>query len=227
LLPLSPCVTLRVDHRYLPEICSCGAALPPDAVFCHKCGKPQRDIVAPEVERNLYPAAAPATPPVAPPPPEAQPLPLDFSNRIAVRIALVAAISATFLSFLVPILNWLAAGFFAVFFYGRKTGFRVDVRAGVRIGWITGLLTYGFAAIVFSAELLPDAISGKLGPTILEQMKNFSAQDPATLQQMTRLMQTPSGITLLVVFGLFFLFVFVMCLSMAGGALGAKMIGRH
>jgi len=208
----------------MAETCTCGAVLPPDAVFCHKCGKPQRDIVVPEVERNIYQSAAPVT---APPRLEAQPLPLNFHNPIAVRIALLVAISATLFSFLVPILPWLAAGFFAVFFYCRKTGFRLDVRAGARIGWITGLLTYAFAALAFSAELLPEALSGKLGGIILEQMKNFSAQDPATLQQMTRLIQTPSGIFVIVVFLLVFLFVFVTCLSMAGGALGAKMVGRN
>ena len=25
------------------EFCTCGAQLPPDARFCHKCGKPQYD----------------------------------------------------------------------------------------------------------------------------------------------------------------------------------------
>ena len=27
----------------VPEYCTCGAQLPPDARFCHKCGKPQYD----------------------------------------------------------------------------------------------------------------------------------------------------------------------------------------
>ena len=72
----------------MPEFCTCGAQLPPDALFCHKCGKPQRDIVTPEIEPNTYPAAVEAS--VAPPPPapRLQPLPLNFHNPIAVRIAL-------------------------------------------------------------------------------------------------------------------------------------------
>ncbi len=28
----------------MPDFCTCGAQLPPDALFCHKCGKPQREI---------------------------------------------------------------------------------------------------------------------------------------------------------------------------------------
>src|ERR1017187_10361537 len=139
----------------MADICTCGAQLPPDSLFCHKCGKPQREIETPEIERNVFTA-----PPVEPRP---APLPLNFRNPIAVRIALMAAVGATLLNFLVPILNWPAAGFFAVFLYCRKTGTRLDVSAGVKIGWITGLLTYGFAAIVFAATLIPDALSGKLG----------------------------------------------------------------
>jgi hypothetical protein len=204
----------------MAEYCTCGAQLPPDALFCHKCGKPQRDIVAPEVESNTYAAAAVEAPPV---PPRPQPLPLNFHNPIAVRIALLAAVSATVLSMFLPIVNWLAAGFFAVFFYCRKTGFRMDVVAGVKIGWITGLIAYGFYAIVFTAEQLPDALSGHLGKTILEQMKNSAFQDPATIQQMTRVMETNPGMVLLLLLAA--LFVFVTCLSMAGGALGAKLVG--
>jgi hypothetical protein len=201
------------------EYCTCGAQLPPEALFCHKCGKPQREIVAPEVESNTYQAAAEPVPAA----PRQQPLPLNFRNPIAVRIALVAAVSATILSLPLPIVNWLAAGFFAVFFYRRKTGFRLDVAAGVKIGWITGLIAYAFYAIVFTAQQLPDALSGHLGKTILEQMKNSAFQDPATLQQMTKVVQSEPGVVIL--FLLAALFVFVTCLSMAGGALGAKLVG--
>jgi hypothetical protein len=205
----------------MADYCTCGAQLPPEALFCHKCGKPQREIIAPEVESNTYQAATAAEPvPAAPRP---QPLPLNFRNPIAVRIALVAAVSATILSLPLPIVNWLAAGFFAVFFYRRKTGFRLDVAAGVKIGWITGLIAYAFYAIVFTAQQLPDALSGHLGKTILEQMKNSAFQDPATLQQMTKVVQSEPGVVIL--FLLAALFVFVTCLSMAGGALGAKLVG--
>jgi hypothetical protein len=207
----------------MPETCTCGAQLPPDALFCHKCGKPQRDLVAPEIEANTYPAAIAAA--AAPPPPQPEPLPLNFHNPIAVRVALVAAVSATVLSLLLPILNWLAAGFFAAYFYCRKTGFRLDVSAGVKIGWITGLIAYALYAIVFAAEQLPDALSGHPGKTLLEQMKNSSLQDPLAVQQLTKLIQTEPAMVLLFILGA--LFVFVTCLSMVGGALGAKIVGNQ
>lgn len=208
----------------MAEYCTCGAQLPPDALFCHKCGKPQREIVTPEIESNAYPAAATAEVPPPPPPTGPQPLPLNFHNPIAVRIALLAAVSATVLSVLLPIVNWLAAGFFAVYFYCRKTGFRLDVAAGVKVGWITGLIAYGFYAIVFTIDQLPDALSGHLGKTILEQMKNSRLQDPATVQQISKVVESDPAMVILFLLGI--LFVFVTCLSMAGGALGAKLVGR-
>jgi hypothetical protein len=207
----------------MPESCTCGAQLPPDSLFCHKCGKPQRDLVAPEIEANTYPAAIAAA--AAAPPPQPEPLPLNFHNPIAVRVALVAAVSATVLSLWLPILNWLAAGFFAAYFYCRKTGFRLDVNAGVKIGWITGLIAYALYAIVFAAGQLPDALSGHPGKTLLEQMKNSSLQDPLAVQQLTKLIQTEPALVLLLILGA--LFVFVTCLSMVGGALGAKIVGNQ
>src|SRR5271157_613131 len=149
----------------MPEFCTCGAQLPPDALFCHKCGKPQRELVIPETV---------APPPVAPPElrtqPRPEPLPVNFHNGVALRIAILVAATATLLSFL-PFLNWLAAGFFAVFFYRRKTGSLLNVGAGVRMGWITGILMFGLSAIVFTAQQLPAALSGRLDARLQEQLK--------------------------------------------------------
>ena len=140
------------------------------------------------------------------------------------RIAILVAATATLLSFL-PFLNWLAAGFFAVFFYRRKTGTLLNVGSGVRLGWITGILMFGLSSIVFAAQQLPAALSGHLDVRFQEQLKNLAAQDPLS-QQMMQFFQTGPGIILLLVFSLVALFLFTTGLSMAGGALGAKIVGR-
>src|SRR5436305_1359982 len=62
------------DTRNVAERCTCGAQLPPDARFCHKCGKPQYDYPGLETEAV---AQAPTPPP--PPPPE-----ISFRNGTAV-----------------------------------------------------------------------------------------------------------------------------------------------
>jgi hypothetical protein len=202
----------------MPETCTCGTELAPGALFCHKCGKPQREIAAAEPETRPEPEFAPVTPP--PPPPQA--LPLNFHNPIAVRIALLVAACATVLSF-VPFLNWAAAGFFAVFFYRRKTGSLLNVGAGARMGWITGLLMFGLWVVAIQ---VPAAISGTLGASLRAQMKAMPAQD-ATMQQMLSFFQSGPGLAFMVVFSVIASFFFIIGLSMAGGALGAKFAGRQ
>ena len=203
----------------MPEFCSCGAQLPPDALFCHKCGKPQRELVIPETFAPILP---PAPPPVSQQRPAAAPV--NFHNGVALRITILVAAGATLLSFL-PFLNWLAAGFFAVFLYRRKTGTLLNVGAGVRMGWITGLLMFALSAIVFTAQQVPAALSGHLDSRLQEQLKNLASQDPLS-QQMMQFFQTGPGIAALLTFSLLALFLFTTGLSMAGGALGAKMVGR-
>ena len=209
----------------MPETCSCGAQLVPDALFCHKCGRALRELAEPEpAPPPTY--AAPATAPIAVPVAAPIVLPLDFHNRVAVRIAMLMAIGAALLGFTVlPILSWLAAGFFAALFYRRKTGSLLNVGSGARMGWITGLIMFGIWTVVLTAAALPAAMSGRLITIFQEQMKNSPWQDPAMLSQMTHMLQTGEGVATAVVVFFLMLFVFIICLSMAGGALGA-MIGR-
>jgi hypothetical protein len=84
---------------------------------------------------------------------------------------------------------------------------------------------FGLSAIVFTAQQLPAALSGRLDARLLEQLKNVASQDPLS-QQMLQFFQTGPGIFLLLLFSLAALFLFTTGLSMAGGALGAKMVGR-
>ncbi|MGB7761077.1 MAG: zinc ribbon domain-containing protein [Bryobacteraceae bacterium] len=186
----------------MADFCSCGAELPPDAVFCHKCGKPQRELIEVAAEE-------PSPTPVVPPPePQRPPMPLDFRNPLALKIALLVAMGATALFFL-PYVNWLAAGYFAVFLYRRRTGCVINVGAGVRLGWITGLFTFPLAGVFYAAVfyVIKEATA----------MPQFRA-DPR-FQELVGLMRSPSDIAAL----LLQLFILTTCLSMAGGALAAKL----
>ncbi len=156
------------------------------------------------------------------PPTVTSAIPLNFHNPVAVKIATGVAAMATLLNLFLPFLTWIAAGFFAVLFYRRKTGTLVDVGSGVRMGWITGILMF----VLFAVVQVPVAVSGKLGAVFEDQIKNFPrAQDPM-VQQMVQFFQTGPGMAALLVFTLMVGFVFITGLSMAGGAIGAKMVGR-
>jgi hypothetical protein len=216
----------------MPETCTCGAQLPPDSLFCHKCGKPQREVLTPETLATAFSApvagaatAAFATAPVtgAPAPPFATApprfaMPVSFRNPVALRIALLVGVAAMFLSNLLPLVNWLAAGFFAVFFYRRKTRNLLNVGAGLHLGWITGLVMFTIWGLFFTAL----SLSGKLPAIFQEQLKNLPSSNDPTFQQMAQFMGSGPGLMVLLAIG----FVLITCLSMAGGALGAKTFRR-
>jgi hypothetical protein len=201
----------------MPEFCTCGAQLPPDALFCHKCGKPQRELVAPEIH---IPEHAEFAPPPAPLPLAPEALPMNFRNPVAMRIAFTAAIMAALLSW-VPILNvvmWLGAGYFAVFFYRRRTGHLLNLAAGLRMGWITGVMMFAIVAVLFTAFVVVFNASGGI-EVLQSQFKN--ASDPK-VQEALQTLRSGSGVAVF----LMQLFLFITCLSMIGGALGAKLAGR-
>jgi hypothetical protein len=207
----------------MTEFCNCGAQLPPDALFCHKCGKPQRDIVVPENQVVALPPAleVPPRPTI-----RIEQMPLTFHNPIAVRIGLLVALSATLLSMTVlQFVSWPAAGFFAVLLYRRRTGIRVNVGGGARLGMITGVLMAAMSTIVLSIALLPAAFSGRLLSVMQDQMKNFAGRDQAQVQQMFHSLSN-TDFAFGLVFGLMGVFVLITGLSAAGGALGAKFGGR-
>jgi len=206
----------------VPERCTCGAQLPEDALFCHKCGKPQREIVSveePEVEVAPPPILAPAAPPLV----------ISFHNGPAVRIAL----SMGFLAFMCLIVAgqlalpqalifvWLAAaGFLAVFLYRRSTGQRVSVMNGARLGWISGI--FGFVIVTILLTLFVIALSEPSVVIALREQIKTRGIPEANLDQMIAALHSPAGITQAV--GLFFLLFTV--LPAFGGAVGAKLLDR-
>ena len=206
----------------MSEFCTCGAELAPDSLFCHKCGKPQRAVVAePEPETPAEVVPPPRVPEAAPQPP-----PINFHNLVAVRIAFVVAPVAFLLSG-IPAVNlvlWIAAGFLAVFFHRRRTGVLLSVRAGVRLGWITGVFMFAITTVIFTLTVVPMAANGGITALFRQQLKNPT--DP-NVQEALRLLETAPGLFAILLVMLFMLFVFITLLSMAGGALGSKFVGRN
>ncbi len=205
----------------MPDYCTCGAKLPEDARFCHKCGKPQReeDLRVEEAE------AAPA--PVIEQPAKAVPQipPIGFHNRAAVSAALVSGIVGFFLSVLsgevLPaafILGLIAAGFLAVYLYQRRTGEKLSMLHGAHLGWISGI--FGFAIMAAILALLAVALSDQSVVDSMRQQLQGAAARQAQIDQMIQIVHNPSMMLsgVVVIFFLFTVF------PAFGGALGAKFL---
>ena len=93
------------------------------------------------------------------------------------------------------------------------------------MGWITGLLMFGLWTVLFTAQQVPAALNGRLSSLLQEQLKGLPAQDPM-VQQLMEFFQTGPGIFLVLFLSLVVFFLFITGLSIAGGALGAKLMNR-
>src|SRR5712691_7573897 len=136
----------------MADFCTCGAQLPPDARFCHKCGRPQYADALTEA----VPAPSPEIPSGIPDHKDA-PLPVNFHNRLAVRIGLSVASIAAPLSWalLLGAVVWMfIAGFLSVFFYRRRTAQFLTVRSGARLGWMTGVLSFVILTVLFTITIV-------------------------------------------------------------------------
>ena len=213
----------------MPEFCSCRAQLPPDARFCHKCGKPQFNDVHPEDFVEESPVAAVAVPlsAIEPPP---LPLEINFHNGIAVRVGFLVALMAVLLvvfplpfPFVRLLLAFVAAGYFSVYLYTRRTGQRLSPRSGARLGWITGIFSFTIFTFQLTAGVLLTSSEGGLA----EALKSSLPANDSRSQQVLQILQEPSAMAVMMVMVLFFLFVLLTVLPTLGGAIGAKVLARE
>jgi hypothetical protein len=210
--------------KIVPDFCTCGVQLPPDARFCHKCGKPQYDYPG-FAEETIVPAPEPL--PIAP---VQTPLEISFHNRIAVRIGFLAALTAVLLfmfplpfPFLRLLLAFVAAGFLAVFAYTRRTGQVLSIRGGARMGWITGIFSFMFVSILFTVAMVAISNEGGL-------VKFFRSQLPpndARAEQLTQALSNPATLAGGLAFSVILLFIILTALPVLGGALGAKVFAKE
>ena len=212
----------------MPEFCTCGAQLPPEARFCHKCGKPQYDY--PGLESAEDTPTPPQVAPALTPPPAQLPAEISFHNRLAVRVGFLAALAAVFL-FMVPVpfpflrllFPFVAGGFLAVFLYSRRSGQMLSIRSGARMGWITGIFSFSMVSVVFAFAMVEVSNQGGLAKFIESQMPVGDARREPIAQALN----DPAMLVVMVLISLVMLFVVLTALPMIGGALGAKVLEKE
>jgi hypothetical protein len=210
------------------EICTCGARLVPDALFCHRCGRPLRPLIAEE---------EPDEQEAAPPPPEAEPdhvvitnaviepeANVDFRNRVAVKSCLLAAcfslICGVLLSpvgsgVLFPFVLF-GGGWIASYLYCRNSAQLINVRSGAALGWISGLFT--FLILLVLITLLFMTLAGN--PEFVQLLRASSGKYGARAEDMNQLLDLPKHPDRLAL-GLGLNFVQLTVFSSLGGLLHA------
>jgi hypothetical protein len=226
-----PCIASAVSvcqTEVVPEYCTCGAQLPPDARFCHKCGKPQYDYPGVEETEAEPPPAEVASLPQAP---YVQlPAEISFHNRLAVRIGFIAAAGAVMASMIPIPLAWLrlpiafvAAGFLAVYLYSRRTGQILSLRSGARMGWITGIFSFTLVSVIFTIAMIAVTSQGGLE----KELQNQLAPNDPRWEMVRQALNNPAMIIAGLALYLMLFFVILTALPMIGGALGAKVLEKE
>lgn len=212
------------ETGFVTEFCTCGAQLPPDALFCHKCGKLQRDEPLPVPEELAPPPLAVVSDEPASPPE------IGFRNSQAVRVAFLVG-SLAFLLFSLPfpiflrLLFLLGAGVFSVYLYGRRSGHPVEIGGGARMGWITGLFCFLIFVVLFAASmaLLSVLLRDPATAAYYREQMGAMGMSPEKIQQATDLFQSPVQ----VLGALLSLFVTSTFIPALGGALGARLLRKN
>jgi hypothetical protein len=223
---LPPSVSLRqtkgtpdqaITDSVAQERCTCGAMLVDKARFCHMCGRPLYEPEKPE------PSEESAAPPLALPQMAGAlrpvQLPVSFSNPIALRVAFLMSLGIM-LTTMIPVVNvlspvwWLVAGSCAVLLYRRLTGMSLSVKAGARLGSITGVLAFLSLVVIIALTL---ALTGN------DLFQEMLKQNPDASQ----VLNNPPALVMAIGFALVILFAMVVGICAAGGALGARFANRN
>ena len=205
-----------------PQRCTCGAVLPDDARFCHKCGKPQYEE---DIARLAVLEAPPTSSPVRAPIPAPPASGISFRNSRAVLISLVVA-ALTFFASLLATMLWAplfpivlcGAGFVAARLYRSDATEALTAGGGARLGWMTGLWLFLIVALLFTVAAVYLST-----PQGWEQAKAFWAQFP----EMSKGLGDQHDVLATLLTRLPFLFFLLTLLPGLGGMLGAKTSPRQ
>ncbi|HXR76598.1 MAG TPA: hypothetical protein VN737_11535 [Bryobacteraceae bacterium] len=205
--------------------CTCGATLPEDARFCHRCGKPQFEE---DLARFHEEPVAVEPPPIPQPPPAVQAR-IDFGNRRAVMVSIViamltlllftmCAVTIPFAAGILLLPLFCLAGFGAAYFYIRQTGEKISPQGGARLGFMTAL--WAFLVVVLLSVLLAVLVSN---PGLRGELLSIASanSNPAT-QELAKLLNDPRKFILLLMGQLLVYFCLFTFPSMLGGMLGVR-----
>ena len=109
-----------------------------------------------------------------------------------------------------------------VYLYRRRTGQKITVLAGARLGWISGIIVFSILTLLLTVTVLvlsqPDLVQN-----MRDQMAKMSSLSQEEITRNMDLLRTPSGLAV----ALLNAFLTYTLLTALGGAVGAKFLSRH
>jgi hypothetical protein len=206
--------------------CNCGAQLPDDARFCHRCGKPQfeEDIVRLREQEATIAPPAPVIVAAGK---------IDFGNKRAVFVSIAVAMLTLFVftasSVLVPFAASILmlplfcfAGFTAARWYIKQTGESITAQNGARLGFMTAL--WAFLVVVVLCVFLAIFVSN---PAWRDQLVSMvTSQGNPAAQEIAKMVQDPRKFILLMMGELLVNFCLFTFPSMLGGMLGVRFAAK-
>ena len=198
--------------------CTCGALLPEDARFCHKCGKPQYEEDIARLEATVPAPAAPSVSPVL-----STSRRISFRNSRAVLVSLAVAafallgiaLAALVSPLLAPVVL-CAAGVIAAMLYKGQSLEPLSTAAGARLGWMTGL--WLFLVVVVCLTVVGLSLSSPSGRELLKSVP--------TNAEVAKMLDNPHDFLMNLPLGIIQTFLMVTLLPGLGGMLGAKLVTR-
>ena len=204
--------------------CTCGAVLPEEARFCHKCGKPQYE----EDIARLSPAETASPTPVQGPldvPGQQTPAAaIGFGNLRAVTVTIAVAAVALLplaLSMIAAPLGLVVlclAGYCGAHFYRKQTSQPLTVGGGAYLGVMTGI--WLFLVFAISAAIVGIEVGSPAGR---EALKAALARMPDA----AKLLEDPHEFLVRIGQSLVFMFFLVTLASAFGGMIAARMPVRR
>jgi hypothetical protein len=162
------------------------------------------------------------------------PAEISFRNGLALRVSFLAALVIELVRnlavyaaglLMMPIVLF-AGGIYAVVLYKRRTGFPVNVVAGARLGWITGVFTFLVSTVITTFSMASLAMNNSLLDTFKKSAESMGLPADAS-RQMQEVMSNPTAFALLLLLVMAVQFVLLTVLCSMGGALGARFLFRN
>lgn len=218
----------------------CHQPIPADSCFCPSCGLPQLVYSA---EPGTIPTSAERWPEAVR---DASSIEWKPGMKAALALAVPAGLLSSGISPVSPFgIFWMAAAaaWAVVVYMRRQRPAWITIGAGARLGLVTGLIAAWLAFGVSGAGLFAtriflhqgsqiDSAWAEVVSKIYQQTQQLEAQmsaptNAAQAEAQRRWMLTPEGHAGFQTLGLIWYCFLLVLFAMAGGALGARMLGRR